>query len=84
MTQLANNFLVPFGYGEILHEERVGADVLMIAGDCFSTQGSRISSRLTIMHQLTFLLQNQKVWKHSPNKVYFEYPVSCWLKKTLS
>ena len=39
MTQLANNFLVPFGYGEILHEERVGGDVLMIAGDCFSTQG---------------------------------------------
>ena len=24
MTQLTNNFLIPFGYGEILHEERVG------------------------------------------------------------
>lgn len=32
MTQLANNFLVPFGYGEILHEERVGGGCI---NDCW-------------------------------------------------
>ena len=32
MTQLTNNFLVPFGYGEILHEERVGGGCI---NDCW-------------------------------------------------